>query len=345
MTHTNISWAEQTWNPITGCAKVSPGCKHCYAEKASQRLARIGGTASRYLPVVSEKGWTGNVRSHPKVLDAPGTPLRVRTPTTWFVGSMTDIFHEDVPFDFLAAMFAVMAACPQHRFMLLTKRPAQALKFFEYIEARSRVANGGQGTSPLAVCLHEGQGYSDHRKLREAIEILGQPWPLRNVAIGTSIETQEWADKRVPVLLQIPAYRRFLSVEPMLGPISLRLDPRLHQVIIGCESGHGRRPTKLEWIQNLALDVLDAPGIALHIKQATVCQICYGIAPSPDLPGQEIAGWSCTRPTTDGRYEPVCDSGVSRKVHGKNGPALVPLPGFVPVPGFRPREWREDIAW
>jgi len=195
-TQSTIEWTEMTWNPVTGCSKVSEGCRHCYAERMANRLRAMG--SARY-----ENGF--RVTLHDDLIDLP---RRMRQPRVIFVNSMSDLFHEKVPADFVARVFDTMAACPQHTFQVLTKRSA---------------------------------------RLRELGPLL--PWP-GNVWMGVSIE-DERAVHRIRDLQGVPAKVRFLSCEPLLGPLN-RLPLRgIDWVIVGGESGPGARPMKLEWVESI----------------------------------------------------------------------------------------------
>lgn len=211
--HTAIEWTEATWNPVTGCSKVSPGCAHCYAETISHRF---GWSRRPWTPGNADE----NVVLHPERLDQP---LRWRRPRTIFVNSMSDLFHENVPVAFIAEVFAVMAACEQHVFQVLTKRA-------------ERLAELAPGLS----------------------------WP-RNVWIGTSIENNRWVH-RADALRQVDAAIRFISAEPLLGPLD-RLDLRgIDWLIVGGESGHRHRPICEDWVRDLR-DRCLAAGVAFFLKQ------------------------------------------------------------------------------
>ena len=164
-----IEWTDATWNPVTGCTKISPGCAYCYAESITLRFKRGG----PYLP-----GKT-TIKLHYDRLDAPA---KWRTPRRVFVNSMSDLFHDEVPFDFVEEIFLRMAKCNQHIYQLLTKRPERMLEYFQWSKN-----------------LH---------------------WP-DHVWAGVSVENQYWADRRIPLLASIPAKVRFLSVEPLLKAIQL----------------------------------------------------------------------------------------------------------------------------
>lgn len=211
MNETAIEWAEATWNPTTGCTKVSPGCDHCYAEGIARRFSR---------------GF--ELTLHPERLSQP---YDRRAPSRIFVDSMSDLFHADVDDAFIGRVFAVMADTPRHTYLILTKRPGRM---------RSWV-----------------------RKHLAA--------PLANVWLGTSVESQRWADVRVPILRATPAAVRFLSCEPLLGPVDL--DGRLagiHWVIVGGESGSGARPMNPDWVRGLLADCR-AAGTAPFVKQLGSC--------------------------------------------------------------------------
>ncbi len=188
-----IEWTEATWNPVTGCTKVSPGCKHCYAERMSKRLRAMG---------VPQYARGFEVAVHP---DSLARPLRWRKPRRVFVNSMSDLFHPAIPFDFVERVFAVMTEATQHQFQVLTKRPELALSLADRL-----------------------------------------PWP-KNVWLGTSVENRDQVD-RLRALREIPAQLRFVSIEPLLGPIP-RLPLRgVDWIIVGGESGPGARPMKREWV-------------------------------------------------------------------------------------------------
>lgn len=214
MGKTSIEWtkgddgsAGETWNPVTGCTKVSPGCDHCYAETLTERF--------------HGKGSFAEVKLHHDRLDAP---RRWRKPRRVFVNSMSDLFHDAVPSAFIAAVFDVMRETPQHTYQILTKR---------------------------------------HARMRSLMKtaVPGEGWPLPNVWLGVSVEDEKRADLRIPALLDTPAAVRFISAEPLLGPVSLRSgwwdnDYRdyLDWVIIGGESGPGARPLDIKWVTDLMAD-------------------------------------------------------------------------------------------
>jgi len=198
-----IEWTDATWNPITGCTKISPGCKNCYAERLAFRLKEMGN--SRY-----KNGF--RVTLHPDQLDLP---LRWGKRKMIFVNSMSDLFHETVPDEYIKKVFQTMVKANWHVFQILTKRAERLAK--------------------LAPQL---------------------PWPS-HVWQGVSVENQFWT-KRVTALQKVSAAVRFLSVEPLLGPIQkLPLD-NIHWVIVGGESGPRHRPINPEWVREIRKQCLNA---------------------------------------------------------------------------------------
>lgn len=245
-----IEWTDATWNPITGCTKVSPGCDHCYAETLHERF--------------HGKGSFSMVTLHPDRLDKP---LRWRKPKRVFVNSMSDLFHNDVPDEFIARVFAAMALAPQHTFQVLTKRHGRM---------RSLLSSE-RFDEMFADALY---AIEDPRGEEPAEPIGSAPGPLPNVWLGVSVENQHWANIRIPALLDTPAAVRFLSCEPLLGPVSFRwakwaplinashLDglKDIDWVIVGGESGPGARPMRPEWARELRDQCTEA-GVAFHFKQ------------------------------------------------------------------------------
>jgi len=194
--NSKIEWTDATWNPITGCNKVSPGCKHCYALRFAERFR--GTPGHPFEQGFDLKLWPERLR----------LPLAWKTPRRIFVNSMSDFFHERVPLAFIEQIFETMAACPQHQFQVLTKR-AERL-----------------------------------------VELCGSlAWP-ENVWMGVSIENEKYSF-RSELLRKVPARVRFLSVEPLIGPI-VRLPLKgIHWVIVGGESGPGARPMDPEWVTSI----------------------------------------------------------------------------------------------
>lgn len=220
---TKIEWTDATWNPIVGCSVTSPGCTNCYAMKMAGRLEGMAATNASLAHYVgttqrSKAGfvWTGTVNMAPdSILTAP---LRRRKPTRYFVNSMADLFHESVPDEWIDRVFAVMALAPQHTFQVLTKRSARMREYFRECNGwRARIAWLLNDLKPSP--LWNGNVYQGWQNLHE------QPDGLPNVWLGVSVEDQARADERIPDLLDTPAAVRFLSCEPLLGPVDLRAIP------------------------------------------------------------------------------------------------------------------------
>ncbi len=224
---TAIEWADSTWNPVTGCTKVSPGCDNCYAETFSERFR---GTPGHYF----EGGF--DIQFRPDKLDQP---LRWKKPRRIFVNSMSDLFHNDIPDEYIAKVWAVMGLARHHTFQVLTKRHGRMQALLSSPSFPELIAK----CNPIWP-----EGFS-------------LALPLPNVWLGVSTEDQKWADIRVPALLDTPAAVRFISAEPLLGPIDLRdhlphftdlgSPPSLDWVIVGGESGHNARPMHPAWATSL----------------------------------------------------------------------------------------------
>ena len=217
---TKIEWTDEVWNPVTGCDKVSQGCKNCYAERIAERFW-------------GERKFT-DVQCHPERLDIP---LHWRKPRRVFVNSMSDLFHEDVTDEFITEVWNVMHDTPQHIYQILTKRPER-----------------------MQWLTH--QQWGDH---------LVEP----NVWLGVSCEDQKTAYERIPLLLQAPAAVRFVSLEPLLGPIDLlaifghdlyAMNKGLDWVIVGGESGPHARPMHPDWARSIRDQCVEA-GVPFFFKQ------------------------------------------------------------------------------
>lgn len=282
MTATAIEWATDVWNPTTGCDRVSPGCDRCYALTMARRLKGMG--SAKYQrdgdPATSGPGF--GITEHATSLTAP---LGWRKPRRIFVNSMSDLFHAGVSDEFIARVWAVMAATPQHTYQILTKRHGRMRSLLSSEAFDLAVAAKWEKLGARAGALDE-----DHTP----------PYPLRNVWLGVSVEDQKRADLRIPALLDTPSAVRFLSCEPLLGPVDLLGQPDHgcdeagpaithdgytirtdygtgtehdcdHQVgidwvIVGGESGPGARPMHPGWARQLR-DQCTAAGVPFFFKQ------------------------------------------------------------------------------
>lgn len=233
-----IEWTDATWNPVTGCTKVSQGCKHCYAETVAERFWK-----SQYPPNEdgSPRKFT-DVRLHPERLEQP---MRWKRPRRIFVNSMSDLFHERVTDHFIGQVFTLMVSANWHIYQVLTKRPQRMMEWLKN-------------------------------------------WPIEptpNIWLGVSVEDQKAADERIPLLLQMPAAVRFVSCEPLLGPVDLKLveftsedwgawrrSRLLDWVIVGGESGANARPMHPDWARSIR-DQCQAAGVPYFFKQ-------WGVGPS-----------------------------------------------------------------
>jgi protein gp37 len=220
---TSIAWTDASWNPLRGCSRVSPGCGGaageggCYAEHIAARFSGVG-QPYHGLAVMGEHGprWTREVRLVEEHLT---DPLRWTKPRRVFVNSMSDAFHESIPNEDIALIFGVMAMGPEHTFQVLTKRHERLAEWYEWIVTES----AAQGRSPVAYCVHL---LACRLQLppRHPPKPLHDIWPLPNVWMGVSVENQDYAVKRIPLLARVPAVVRFVSYEPALGAVDFGID-------------------------------------------------------------------------------------------------------------------------
>jgi protein gp37 len=227
---TAIEWTDATWNPVTGCSVVSPGCTNCYAMKlAGTRLKHVASRAGLTKMTKAGPVWTGETRFNANELLKP---LRWRRPRKIFVCAHGDLFHESVPDEWIDRVFAVMALCPQHQFQVLTKRSARMRRYFGQCERDVDPIIQEMDQISFRLC-------GDDRMLPD-----GPWWPLSNVWLGVSVEDQARADERIPDLLATPAALRFLSCEPLLGALDLRSikHPARDGRIIDALTGHHWSP-------------------------------------------------------------------------------------------------------
>jgi protein gp37 len=239
----NIEWTDVTWNPVSGCTKISPGCDHCYAERFAERWRGIPNHPY-------EAGF--DLRLHPSRLDQP---LKLRRPSAIFVNSMSDLFHKDIPVDYLDRVFDVMEAATWHRFQVLTKRSSLMQR---YVRGRY-----GDVAAPAHIWL------------------------------GVSLENREQVS-RIRHLQRTPATVRFVSAEPLLGPLDDLDLADIHWLIAGGESGPGARSMEADWVRSLR-DQCKASGVAFFFKQ-------WG-GRTPKQGGRDLDGmeWSEVPDVPDGR--------------------------------------------
>ncbi len=238
MAQSSIEWTKETWNPIVGCARVSPGCQHCYAERMAKRLIAMG--QEKYYGTLDKNGrWSGLLNFD---IDNWEAPRKRKKPTVYFVNSMSDLFHETVGFNWIMRVWDVMRDTPQHTYQILTKR--------------------------ADIMSRTGKALAD---------IYGV---LPNVWLGVSVENQQYANERVPLLLETPAAIRFLSCEPLLGSVDLNkreflctdwrkrltIGTYVDWVIVGGESGPGARPIDVKWIKDI-VDQCKEADTSVFVKQ------------------------------------------------------------------------------
>lgn len=253
---TDIEWTHipgykgETWNPVRGCTKISPGCKHCYAETFAERWRGIPGHAY-------EQGF--DLRLVPSKLDQP---VRWTKPRSIFVNSMSDLLHADVSNDYVAAVLGVIAATPQHIHMLLTKRAERLPQVFDWVRSECDGRFMHPALAHHAACIAD----SDHL-FRAANECAGRgAWPLPNLWVGVSVEDRKHGVPRIAHLRQVPAVVRFLSIEPLLEDLGTLDLAGIHWVIVGGESGPGARPLYLQWVRDIVAQCRDA-GVPVFVKQ------------------------------------------------------------------------------
>jgi protein gp37 len=240
MGNSNISWCDKTWNVTTGYTRIAQGCAKCWAVKMANRLQ--GAKIKGYENVVKNNNWTGEIKLLTHNLEHP---LHWKKPCKIFVNSMSDLFHEKIPFEFIKRVYEVMLTCQWNTFQVLTKRLERAKNFY---------GNSGWLASD-------------------------------NIWLGVSVSTQKDADENIPNLLDIPAKVRWVSVEPMLEEIELytssfktKIIPQnfswiksrdIRWVVLGCESGANRRPCKIEWIEKL-VEQCKSAGVPVFVKQMEI---------------------------------------------------------------------------
>lgn len=283
-----IEWTEASWNPVVGCSRVSAGCDNCYAITMAHRIAAMH--PSGPYPGTTRKSkngvdWTGVVKTLDERLDQP---LRWKRPRRIFVNSMSDLFHPTVPFDFIDQVFAVMALAPQHTFQVLTKRPERMAEYTNRPDMEGRIA---ETLHDMPIELDSVWQIATQRGRTP-----GRRYPYDNIWLGTSVENQATADERIPHLLRCPAAVRWLSCEPLLGPVLLddgcnswlTCDGRNRQsnegeccesyavhgdcfrgidwLVVGGESGPKARPFNIAWARDL-MGQCQAASVPCFMKQ------------------------------------------------------------------------------
>jgi protein gp37 len=327
MQDTPIQWATKTWNPMRGCRRVSPGCEHCYAEREANRHK---GAGDHYdgLVELGKNGprWTGKALV---VTGKLGEPLRMRAPRAGgrhriFVNSMSDLWFEGFTFEQIAAVFGVIAASPQHDFLILTKRPARMREWFAWAAEADAVGDGVNacitemfGVPELNEQLtkHDSNEGDAPGKWDHLIESPPE-WPLANAWLGISAEDQPRLDERWPHLKATPAAVRFVSVEPQLGRMDMRgafgfardryeaeasfagvlpSGPFLDWVIVGGESGIGARQFDIEWARQIVgqCETAKVPVFVKQLGVRTIDSTERWVAPPNDSPfhGPPIETW------------------------------------------------------
>ncbi len=300
---TKIAWTNETWNPVVGCTKVSAGCQNCYAEKMAIRQAGMEkarykknlDSLPKYYDVVNlaTRKWNNRIYCDKSALDKP---LHWRSPRKIFVCSMGDLFHPSVPFEYILKVIGITTATPWHTYIFLTKRLDRMYDFFACYPDGWLIREGMKHSSfsseffaidSIKNLLTDKMVSKANDYWKNNYDQSGRgkldgpvPFPQPNLWLGVTCENQKTADERTPILLQIPAAVRLVSVEPMLEPVNLLncngvmafggiYGAFVNWVIIGCESGPNRRPCKLEWVQDLVAQC-KAAGVAVFVKQLDI---------------------------------------------------------------------------
>jgi protein gp37 len=358
---TSIEWTDATWNPIRGCSRVSAGCKNCYAERMAVRMSGPGqwgrGFAEGGPRSGRRGGWTGKVALIPEKL---ADPLRWKKPRRVFVNSMSDLFHEALPNEAIAAVFGAMAAAPWHTFQVLTKRASRMASWFTWYESDH---NKGRYRHPeiiehaAATARRAGEvlGLLQAGPLDRVADLLcvaanasaGQDtWPLQNVHVGVSVEDQAAAEERVPLLLKTPAAVRWVSYEPALGPVDFTAiespDGKtfLDWIVVGGESGPGARPFDVAWARSVLQQCRERSreesGVPVFVKQ-------LGARPHDGyLTAKEIVEGERGRPRP--ADQPLTEAAAAEIL----GPDFADVPLIRPVhlkdrKGGDMAEWPEDL--
>ena len=270
-----IEWTNETWNPVIGCSKISEGCENCYAEKMAFRLAHMEWSNDyrklNYCNVIcpDTKKWTGKTQF---VKEAITKPLEWKKPRKIFVCSMGDLFHETISFESIDMLMAIITCSPQHTFQILTKRPERMLEYFTQ-DKRKLIEGWEDASYEIGISDKNGEpdGAACYIYNRSQDE-----WPLKNIWLGVTCENQQRTNERLPVLLKIPAAKKFISCEPLLGDIdfykfssSLPSDKNhpwrneailfgIDWLIVGGETGTNASPMHPDWARNLKYQCIPA---------------------------------------------------------------------------------------
>lgn len=279
---TKIEWTDATWNPITGCNVVSPGCTNCYAMKlAGTRLAHHPSRAGLTIDTKAGPVWNGKLRFNSEWIEQP---LRWKRPRRIFVCAHGDLFTEGVETHWLDQIFAIMALCPHHIFQVLTKRPERMRAYLEINpdilrDRWFRSVPSGEWRISVSEAYARLHPHASE-EMRNLYNCTGPTWPLPNVWLGVSIEDQARADERIPYLLTTPAATHWISAEPLLGPVDIKdalANPkwngeplwqlnRIDWVVAGGESGIDARPMHPDWARSLR-DQCEAAHVPFFFKQ------------------------------------------------------------------------------
>lgn len=293
MGKTSIEWTGRTWNPVRGCTRVSEGCRNCYAER---QAVRMSGPGQAYEGLVrstpSGPRWTGKVRLVPEHLH---DPLAWQKPGMVFVNSMSDLFHDGLSNEDIAAVVGVILASEKQTHQVLTKRAERLPEWFCWLKDVAQRCSWSWSTVLLSMAAGALEAAGQVVWATHLLELSRHSfaWPIKNLWLGVSVEDQEAANERIPHLLDTPAAVRFVSYEPALGPINFNAiripdetrplhfsalqrqhddcygssDTTLDWVIAGAESGHGARPMKEEWVR-AARDQCAMAEVSFFYKQA-----------------------------------------------------------------------------
>jgi protein gp37 len=327
---TGIQWTDATWNPVVGCTQVSPGCAHCYAKQLHDQRHKASLEGKMAAPQYREPFETVQLKP-----DRLTVPLSWREPRRIFVNSVSDLFHDDVPDEYIAAVFGIMAAAEHHTFQVLTKRPARMLAF---LRGESRP----NGASLREWCYYAARDRIGKERLRGR-NPWQHEWPLSNVWLGVSVENQRFADERIPLLLQTPAAVRFLSCEPLLarvdltnlpGPFGTRfnslddstLRAAIDWVIVGGESGTGAREFDMRWLFHIVTDCRDF-GVPLFVKQLGRAPVVPNDTVSDTWPGGIVPLAEAYQPHHQGEVAPL-------DLHDAHGANMAEWPEWLRIREF-----------